>query len=414
MASRNVRIFSWGVYDFANTIFSMNVVSLYFALWVVKDMGGTDLMVGVSRSVGMLFVALTLPLAGAIADRYRRRMPLVILFTLLCCTATAGLGLVSSLVLGLVLFGVSVYCYQAGLVFYNALLPEVAEGRNLGGISGFGVSLGYLGSIAGMLMVRPFVGYGENLTRQDAFLPSAVLFLLLSLPVFFLVRDSHPLPVKDLWGETKESWLKLKLALTRSELYPGVRRFLLGRFFIIDAMETIIGFMALYLVEVGSFTQEKPLLFGLDEVLSFFVISTTFAVVGACFWGLAVNRFGPKRTLLAVVLLWLATLLLAVLSPKVGFWIVGPLAGVCIGGVWTSDRPLLIGLVKDQKVMAEFFGLYALSGRLAAVVGPLLWGVVVKLGEPIGPLNYRLAAASVFSMMLVGYLVLRKVPDGGD
>jgi UMF1 family MFS transporter len=414
MASRNVRIFSWGLYDFANTIFSMNVVSLYFALWVVKDMGGTDLVVGVSRSMGMLLVALTLPLAGAIADRYRRRMPLVILFTLLCCVATASLGLVSNLVLGLVLFGVSVYCYQAGLVFYNALLPEVAEGRNLGGISGFGVSLGYLGSIAGMLMVRPFVGYGEDLTRQDAFLPSAVLFLMFSLPVFFLVRDSHQLPVKNLWRETKEAWLKLKLALTRSELYPGVRRFLLGRFFIIDAMETIIGFMALYLVEVGSFTQDRPLLFGLDEVLCFFVISTTFAVVGAYFWGLAVNRFGPKRTLLAVVLLWLATLLLAILSPKVWFWIVGPLAGICIGGIWTSDRPLLVGLVKDQKVMAEFFGLYALSGRLAAVVGPILWGVVVKLGEPIGPLKYRLAAGSVFSMMLVGYLVLRKVPDGGD
>jgi len=75
---------------------------------------------------------------------------------------------------------------------------------------------------------------------------------------------------------------------------------------------------------------------------------------------------------------------------------------------------LLIGLVKDEKVMAEFFGLYALSGRLAAVVGPLLWGVVIELGKPLGSLKYRLAAASVLSMMLLGYLILRKVPDVSD
>ncbi|TET65560.1 MAG: hypothetical protein E3J45_07945, partial [Candidatus Zixiibacteriota bacterium] len=177
------------------------------------------------------------------------------------------------------------------------------------------------------------------------------------------------------------------------------------------AMETMIGFMALYLVEVGGFSQERSLFFGLDEVVFFFVISTTFAVVGAYFWGMGVNRFGPKKVLLGVVLLWLATLVLAIVSPKGGFWIVGPLAGLCIGGIWTSDRPLLIGLVKDEKVMAEFFGLYALSGRLAAVVGPLMWGLVIELGKPLGSLKYRLAAASVLSMMLLGYLILRKVPD---
>jgi UMF1 family MFS transporter len=411
MTSRKLRIFSWGLYDFANTIFSMNVVSLYFALWVVKDMGGTDLMVGASRAAAMLFVAMTMPLGGAIADRFGLRMPLVALFTLLCCLATAGIGIAPDLTLGLLFFALAVYAYQAALVFYNALLPEVAEGKNLGGVSGLGVSLGYLGSIAGMLMVKPFVGSGENFSRQDAFLPTAALFLLFSLPFFLFVRDSHRLPIENLWEKAKEAWGKLKVALTRAEAYPGVRRFLLGRFFIIDAMETIIGFMSLYLVEVGSFSQEKSLLFGLDEVLLFFVISTTFAVAGAYFWGIGVNRFGPKKVLLGVVLLWLFTLLLATVSPRGGFWIVGPLAGLCIGGIWTSDRPLLIGLVRDEKVMAEFFGLYALSGRLAAVVGPLMWGVVIELGKPLGSLKYRLAAASVLSMMFLGYLILRKVPD---
>ena len=411
MVSRKVRIFSWGLYDFANTMFSMNVVSLYFALWVVKDMGGTELMVGASRAAAMLFVAMTMPLGGAVADRFGLRMPLVILFTLLCCLGTAGIGIAPDLTLGLVFFALSVYAYQAALVFYNALLPEVAEGKNLGRISGFGVSLGYLGSIAGMLMVRPFVGSGESFCRQDAFLPTAALFLLFSLPFFLFVRDSHKLPIKNLWEKTKDAWGKLRVALTHSQAYPGVRRFLLGRFFIIDAMETMIGFMALYLVEVGGFSQERSLFFGLDEVVFFFVVSTTFAVVGAYFWGMGVNRFGPKKVLLGVVLLWLVTLVLAIVSPRGGFWIVGPLAGLCIGGIWTSDRPLLIGLVKDEKVMAEFFGLYALSGRLAAVVGPLMWGVVIELGKPLGSLKYRLAAASVLSMMLLGYLILRKVPD---
>jgi UMF1 family MFS transporter len=153
---KKLAIFSWCLYDFANTIFSMNVISLYFALWVTVDHDGQDILYSTALSLSMLAVALSVPVFGALSDTTgKRRAPLIGL-TLLCIFSTGLIGTTDHLWTGLILFMVANYGYQSALVFYNGMLPSISQGSHVGLVSGYGVALGYLGSIIGMLMVKPF------------------------------------------------------------------------------------------------------------------------------------------------------------------------------------------------------------------------------------------------------------------
>ncbi|PJA26151.1 MAG: MFS transporter [candidate division Zixibacteria bacterium CG_4_9_14_3_um_filter_46_8] len=402
---------SWAFFDFADTIFSMNVVSLYFALWVVEDLGGTDLMVALARSAAMLLIAVSMPFMGALSDKIGRRKIFIFLFTSLCCLFTASLKLNSGLISYLIFFGAAVFCYQASLVFYNALLPQISPPGREGKVSGLGVALGYVGSIVGMLMIRPFVGTGSDFSRQASFLPTAILFFFFSLPMFLFVREKiRPINTKlpPFWELFKSPYRIFK---TSSE-FPIVKRFLIARFFIVEAMETIIAFMSIYLVMVGGFNQKRiTATTGMDEVMLFLISATVFAVIGSFVWGVVADRIGPGRSLKLCTLLWVITLLLAIVSAvRPMFWVIGPLAGIGLGGIWTTDRPYLLQLAPKER-SAEFFGLCALSGRLAAVIGPLLWGLIVLLAGPLGVVKYRLAVASVFVMMLIGWLLIRRLPE---
>jgi UMF1 family MFS transporter len=391
-------------------MFSMNVVSLYFGLWLVEDLGGSQLAFGATMSASMLAVALSMPIAGAIADRYRVRAPLVLFFSAVCGAATASMATVSDPTTALCLFAVALYSYQAALVFYNALLPDLAEKGRMGRLSGFGVALGYVGAIAGMLVVRQFVGSGEEFARRSAFLPTALLFLTFAAPHFLFVRDKG----RDLSGfrfGIRDAFSKIRKSLSKAGREEGVLRFLVARYFVVDAMETVIPFMSIYAVKVVGFDQVRPFMLGFDEVTSILVLSTVFAVVGAFAWGRVVDRIGPRRALMLVLWAWLVALAAAVVSQsKLSFFVVGPLAGISLGGVWTSDRPLLSTLVPRER-LAEYFGLYALSGRFAAVLGPLLWGLIVDVVFVRWPVTrYRIAVLSLALMIVAGMLVLRKVP----
>jgi UMF1 family MFS transporter len=332
----------------------------------------------------MVLVALTMPLAGVVADRFRRRMPLAIALSLLCCLATASLGRGDSMIIQLIIFGVAVFGFQGALVFYNAVLPQVAGPRKIGRVSGYGVSLGYIGTIFGLIVVGSLTGPG---CYSEAFALTAALFILFSLPFFYSVKDENPLPLK------------------------GVGKVTI-RFFVVEALETVIFFMAVFLKEGAGFSDNKTVLGNLNEITVFLVIVTVFTAVGSFIWGFVCEKIGPRNALLGTVILWMITLGGIILSGnKTMLYLFGSLAGISLGGVWTVERPLLVNLVGDKDRLAGYFGLFALSGRMAAVIGPVIWGLTVLIFSPLGALKYRFAVGSVLVMMLAGFFILRKVPD---
>jgi len=374
-------IASWAFYDFANTIFSMNVISLYFALWVTVDHGGEDILYSIALSGSMLAVAISAPVFGTISDQTgKRRFPLILL-TIVSVLTTALIGEVEQLWVGLLLFVIANYCYQSALVFYNSMLPSVARQSNVGMISGYGVALGYIGSIAGLSLVEPFVTDGG---RSSAFLPTAILFLVFAIPCFLYVKDPSP---KPFYVDIGQSFQTLKKTITDASDYHVLLKFFVVHFLILDVVNTIIAFMSVYAHKVIGFDGK--------QITSFLILSTVFAMLGSLIIGWLVKHKGTVFSYGLVLWIWLTALTLIVISPgETLFWAVGPLAGVGMGGVWVTSRVIVVELSPPEKV-GEFFGIYSLAGKMASIVGPLLWGSVVWIFQDTQTLKYRAAVGSL-------------------
>lgn len=431
---------AWALYDFANTIFSMSVITMYLAQWVILDRHAESLWYSLAYSGSMALVAVTLPILGALSDaRPGGRLRFLLVFTVMAVGGTALIGAAAMNVPGpggviaaLAAFFVANYAFQGSLVFYNALLPLVSTPATIGRVSGFGVALGYLGSIIGLLLVAPFVDgtvpiLGWHVMapatagRAAAFYPTAFFFGLFAIPLFVRIRTDRREGAADGPGRYTEldnaaaaapAPLLARLRAAVAEVvegirdtrrFPGVRRFLIANYLFVDAINTVILFMAVYAYEVMGMPDSTK--------IPFFMVATTFAVVGSLLLGPIADRHGPKRTLEWILIGWAVALGGVVLSSSpIVFWAAGVLIGICLGGVWTTSRALLARLTPES-AHGRFFGLYALSDKAAAVVGPLLWGLIIWAGKPLGPARYRLAVASLTVFMLIGWWVLRGVRE---
>ncbi len=391
----------WALYDLANTIFSWNIISVYLPLWVVNDMGGRDGDYGLANSLSMALMFVSAPLIGALSDQAPRRLPFLAASTLICVSFTALIG-TAGLLLSLAFFVVANYFYQAGLIFYDALLAEVSTEENRGKIGGLGIGLGYIGSFIG-LAVGSLILSLDPAGKPTIFKATAALFLLFALPCFLFVRE-RPRTVEPFGlGAVGRAVRQLRQTAARAARYRGLGRFLIGRVFYTDAANTVIAFMGIYATREVGFPQ------GQIELLLGSGIAA--AIAGGLAWGTVVDRLGPKRTLDLVLVLWLATFALAVAIPTLGlpgglFWLIAPMAGIALGGTWAADRPLMLRL-SPPRYLGQFYGLYAMVGRFAAIMGPLLWTVVVdwlQLGRPA-------AVAMLLLMVVIALVILQPVDD---
>jgi len=410
MSRHSPAIHYWALYDFANTLFAMNVVSLYFALWVTQDMGAPDLAYSVAASVSLLAVALLSPTFGAWSDRLGKRIPFIGLFTLICCATIAAVTWVSNLYMGLALFVASVFAYQMAQVSYNAMLPELAQPHEMGKVSGYGTAIGYLGSIVGVILIMPFVSgklFGWETPvpaggNKGAFLPVALLFMAFSLPLLLGVKDRAK-PTREAkrpgLGQLVASWKAARKV-------PGMTRYLVANLLFFDALNTVIGFMAIYATQVLGFDSAR------NEVQMVLMLATLFAFLGSFGWGALVDRIGAKRALVGDLVLWVVALLgfIVIRDKAIATWVLAPMVGIAMGGTWTASRALLAGLAPPDR-QGEFFGLYSLAGKFAAVLGPLTWGLITWAfaSMPIG--KYQLALGAQLVFVLMGLALLVRVPD---
>ncbi len=443
---------SWALYDFANTIFSMNVATLYFSVWLIADLGASNTVYALGNGISSLLVLLSVPVLGAISDARRRRKPWVVGFTVASCVACAAIGIFGQTTLPLIgsglvgatadaslwhpsagrfawvllAFIVANYAYQAAQPFYNAMLPDLAPPEERGRLSGIGTAVGYVGTIVGLLLVVPFfngelpligplgagtlhalralVPFTSHAGRVSTFVPTALLFLLFSLPLVFFCRDHHPrtdrVPV-----DMGQAFRDVGATLRDARRYPGVMSFILASFLYQDAVGTIVSFMALYAVKAMGFAQ------GTETTL--FLVLTIPAIFGSYLAGVLVDRFGAKRTLVLTIMGWVVLLVGMTLVPtQAAFWGIGLLIGLIFGGVPTAERPLLLSLVPEEEA-GRFFSLMLLSSRAAAIAGPFMWSFTVDSLEPGhgSGLAYRAAVLTVAAMFVASLFLLRRIPD---
>jgi UMF1 family MFS transporter len=389
---------SWLLYDLANTTFALGVGSRYFGPWLIEDRGGADWQLSVTIVVAMIAVIILGPWIGALSDHHGRRMPYLIVSTLVCVAATALLatwGVVPSLVF----YAIATVGFHSGTVVYDALLPDVSTPQSAGRISGLGVAIGYAGSALALgigMYLLPLAGYAA------VFRGLAVAFLVFALPAFFWIRE-RPRPVRT--GRPPgilDSPATMVRAWRAAARHPGVVRFLIGRFLYTDAINTVFLFNAVFAkLELG-FTNAQT-----DRLA---LLGIVCAGVGAVVAGRAVDAVGPKRVLNAALYSQLAGLAAAITAALTGVqsigWLVAVGGGVGIGAAWASDRVLMTRLAPEH-LMGEFFGLYATVGRFATVLGPLAWALIAD-GLGLG----RTAALAFLGLFIAAArVVLQKVRD---
>ena len=442
---------SWALYDFANTIFSMNVATLYFSVWLIEDLHASNTTYSLASAISSLLVVFSVPLLGAISDTRRRRKAWVVGFTLVSCLSCALIGvfgettlpLVGTEVIGggqlppswsptfgtfgwvLLAYIIANYTYQAAQPFYNAMMPELVPPEEQGRLSGIGTAVGYVGTIVGLILIFPFFSgavpllgqlpagavsalrtvfpYTSHAGRVATFVPTGILFFVFSLPLFLFCKDHFPR--KDVPIRIAKAFGDVWQTLKDARRYPGVMSFILASFLYQDAIGTIVSFMAIYAIKAMGFKS------GTETTL--FLVLTIPAIFGSYFAGRLVDRVGAKRTLTLTVIGWIVLLFAMILAPnQMAFWAIGLLIGLIFGGVPTAERPLLISLVPPEET-GRFFSLMLLSSRAAAIAGPIIWGITVDTLEPTRGtgLAYRAAVITVALMFAASLLLLRRVPD---
>ena len=411
---------AWVGYDFANTIFSFAIVSGAMGLWLTRDdqlgeaTGQLAFSIAVAVSVGLN--AIVSPILGALSDRGGRRLPFLLVFTVLCVVPTALIALDGPL-LGLVLFTLANFAYQAALIYYDASIKLVSTPEGRGRMSGIGVGVGYCGTV----FVGLLIGFGE-IPVDLRFPLSAGLFALFAIPLFLVVRDPRDPHAQRIGiGDILASWSQLRTTIGHARQVPGLSRFLLGRFFYSDAVNTVIVVMSVVSVKAVGFTD--------NEAVYVLLTLTVVAILMSFAWGWLTDRFGPRRTLIAVLASWAVGLVLGAISlslngvdpvtggpvpamPGVGlFLFAGAILGSGLGGVQVADRVFMVRLAPPHRV-GEFFGVYGLVGKASQVIGQLLYGATVfLLLDALGTGAYQVAILSLIVTMLVGLWLVWPVSD---
>jgi MFS transporter, UMF1 family len=397
----------WALYDFANTIFSFAVVSSAIGAWLVADQrfgqrdGNFILSVAVVASVGLN--ALVSPVLGALSDRGGRRLPYLLFFTLLCIVPTAFIGF-SAPLMGVLLFVLANFGYQAALIYYDATLKSVSRPETRGRLSGIGVGVGYGGTIfVGLVLFLFGIGVDQR------FLVAAVLFAVFAIPIFVFVRESGPIGRVSM-RDVVNSFGQLRASIEHAREVPGLLRFLVARFFYSDAVNTIIVVMTIVATKAKGLSDMQALL-----VLLGLAVVAVFASFG---WGRLVDRLGPRPTLMIVLTSWSVGLVLGAASLSIDgvfgmamFLIAGAILGSGLGGVQVADRVLMVRLSPPERV-GEFFGLYGLVGKGSQVIGQMLYGLTLLLFfDALGVGAYQLAVLTLLGTMLLGAWILRPVSD---
>jgi UMF1 family MFS transporter len=407
---------AWAIYDLANTVFSYAIVSTAIGLWLTADtrfgQGPGQLIQGVAIAVSVGLNALVSPILGALSDRGGRRLPFLLFFTVLTIVPSAIIGPTPPLV-GAALFTVANFGYQAALIYYDATLSEVSYPATRGRLSGIGVGVGYVGTLLSAVVL---LGLGITEKPDPIFLIAGILFAVFAIPIFVFIREpkapaSAPAAAPVAWADLRGSVTQIGLTVRHAREVPGLLRFLAGRFFYSDAVNTLIVVMSVIAVRGMRLTQ--------GQFLYVSLVLVVVAVLAAFGWGRLVDRFGPKRTLIAVLASWVVGLLLGVVAlalpgttPGIAIFIAaGAIVGSGLGGVQVADRVLMIRLSPPAR-LGEFFGLYGLVGKGSQVIGQLLYGAIVFLFiDSLGNGAYQLAILTLLLTMGIGMWLVWPVSD---
>jgi UMF1 family MFS transporter len=400
------------MYDFANSSFTTLIVTVAYSVYFVQIVAGSLGRDGMAErvwfwgySASMLIAAVLAPILGAVADARANKRAFLIGSSLICIMCTALLSLVQAgdVWAGLILFGLANIAFDLGFLFCSAFLVEIATADNMGRISGYGWGLGYVGGLLSLALAFPFIsgGFAEaNLPLYRAsFAVTAAFFLVAALPTMLWLQE-RAVPRNIVVGVSlwKESFARLLQTGREFGRYRDLRTYLIAYLIYTDAINTVIVASAIF--------ANKVLDFSPGDLIIYFLVTQVTAGIGAVGSGILADRVGTKRTISLTLIAWIALAISAAfVKTHAQFYGIGLVAGAILGSNQAASRTLL-GRFTPEGRQAEFFGFFSVTGKVAAVVGPLVYGeVTARTG------SQRWAILSMAVFFAVGLIAFQAVNE---
>lgn len=415
-ATRRER-WAWYLYDFGNSAYAavvlLAVYSAYFKQTVVGGAEGSRLW-GLSVGIAMLVVALISPVLGALADFSVTKKRILFVFTVISCVFTALLFFVEKgdIFAGMLFFILAEIGYRGAQVFYNALLPDIAEPDEMGRVSGNGWAIGSFGGIIclGIVLVL-ILSFKGTFVIRSAFLITAAFYALATAPVFLFVRErAQPQPLPKGVYSLPLAFKNLAKTFRLARQYREFIKFLWAFLIFNNGIMMVLDFAAI----IGA------VMFGVNQqqLIIFMMIVQVASVAGAYLFGLLTHRLGGKVALVISISLMVVTVTgLFVINSLAMFYVIGALAGFALTGVQSVSRTV-VGQVCPEEKAAEFYGLFSLAGQISNFTGPTLYGLLatalaLRVYEPRGLVPHAAEAAglqtalfSVIAFLLLGLVFL--------
>ena len=394
-------VWAWSMYDFANSGYTTVVITAVFSAFFVSGVAGNapwaTFAWTAALSVSYALILATGPLIGAWADAHAAKKRLLFLSTVGCVLFTALLYFVSPgmVFVALALIVLSNYFFGAGENLIAAFLPELADSRAMGRVSGWGWSFGYLGGLAALgLCLLYLLNTGAQAERAVpvTMLITAAFFALAAAPTFVFLKE-RAVPQRHV----ETPWRQVKRTLKHSRDFRDLRRFLLCVLFYQAGITAVVSLAAIYAEQAMQFTMR-------ETIVLILVVNVT-AALGAFGFGYLQDAIGHVRAVALTLAGWIAMVVIAGLSQShFSFWIAANLAGLCMGSAQAAGRAI-VGYLAPPARLAEFFGLWGLAMKAASIFGPLTYGALTWMLAG----NHRLAIFAVGAYFVVGLALLRGI-----
>ena len=376
---------AWALYDWANSAFATTVLAGFFPaffrqFWSLgADPTEATLRLGLANGVAGFVMAVLAPLLGALADRGGYRKRFLISWSLLGIGATFALYFVAQgqWALAAALFTLATLGFNGGIVFYDALLVDVAKPAEYDRVSSYGYALGYLGGgllfAVNVLMVSKPAWFGlanAAAAVRWSFISVAVWWLVFMLPLAFYVTEQPGLPGGGGQGSLRASLAELRQTLRHVLGYRNMLIFLAAYWLYIDGVNTIVKMAVDYGMALGFDTQ---------MLLAALLLTQFVAFPAALLFGRIGERLGARGGVLIGIAVYAGVTAWAYfLHTVVQFFAMAVVIGLVQGGVQSLSRSFFGRLVPEGK-SAEFFGFFNMVGKFGTVLGPLLVGLVAYL-----------------------------------
>lgn len=382
-------VLAWGMYDFANSAFTTSIVTAIYSNYYVGHVGSeTQWAYALSIAAGLVF--LTAPVVGAICDYSARKKGFAAFFWLLGVAATAALWFVKPgmALVGGAIFIVGFFAFESSVAVTNAFLPELSSPEQTNRNSGIAWALGYVGG--GLCLALNLLMVEHHLS--ESFLVVAAWWFVFALPFFFMVRERatpRPVPGSIVAAGFGRVFRTLRDVRANREMYKFMFAFL-----------CLSAGLFVILSQAAPFASKQ---LGFDQKTLILVILMIQAVAapGALGFGWLADRYGGRRVLLAGLLLWIAVCVWAYfVRSQLEFWFLGAAVALVMGGSQSVSRALVARLAPPDQI-AEYYGLFAVFGRLAESLGTLAYAGAIALTHDV-----RAGILSTGLFFLAGLLLL--------